>query len=575
MSQLLDIRNLNVSFPGHDAVKDLNLSIGAGETLALVGESGCGKSTTALSLLRLLPGSARASGSILFEGRDILALPETEICALRGNAISMIFQEPMTSLNPVLSIGQQVVEAVRLHQHLSPQAARARAIELLELVRIPEPQRRFNDYPHNLSGGQRQRVMIAMAVSCHPRLLVADEPTTALDVTIQAQILELLDQLRRELSMAMLLITHDLGVVEQWADRVAVMVGGRKVEEGDTARLFAHPQHAYTQGLLGASLQMEQDYHYRDGRLPEIRVEKDAHGAEIFSLTPRTLAPSPVSAPAAANDQTRSSSAVLSLRDLKVDYATRNGTVNAVKGVSFDIAPGETVGLVGESGCGKSTLSKAIVRLVDASAGNILLAGDDIARLKGERLRPYRRRVQMIFQDPYASLNPRLSVAEILDAALQIHEVRDKRERRRRIEQIVDLVGLPQRALNSYPHQFSGGQRQRIGIARALVLKPALVICDEPVSALDVSVQAQILNLLVDLKHEFGLSYLFISHDLSVVRYIADQVLVMHDGRIVESGDHNSIWHAPQHAYTRSLIAAVPAPGSRRADLSMPELLRA
>jgi len=557
MSQLLDIGNLNVSFPGHDAVKDLCFGIAAGETLALVGESGCGKSTTALSLLRLLPESARVSGNIVFEGRDLQALPEHEICALRGNAISMIFQEPMTSLNPVLTIGQQVVEAIRLHQPLSAKAAQARAIELLELVRIPEPQRRFNDYPHNLSGGQRQRVMIAMAVSCHPRLLVADEPTTALDVTIQAQILELLDQLRRDLSMAVLLITHDLAVVEQWADRVAVMYGGRKVEEARSDLLFAHPQHPYTRGLLGASLQMEQDYHYRDGRLPEIRTSLGKDDERIFTLTERAHAqPLPPIA-----EQARP---LLSLQDVHTHYRSRNGVVHAVKGVSFDIAAGESVGLVGESGCGKSTLSKTIVRLVESSAGKILLDGDDIAPLAGTRLRPYRRRVQMIFQDPYASLNPRHTVAEILDAALVIHDVKDKSERRRRIEQIVDLVGLPQRALRSYPHQFSGGQRQRIGIARALVLKPALVICDEPVSALDVSVQAQILNLLVDLKREFGLSYLFISHDLSVVRYIADKVLVMNGGRIVESGDHNSIWQAPQHDYTRSLIAAVPTAAARR-----------
>jgi len=557
MSRLLDIRNLNVSFPGHDAVKDLSFGIAAGETLALVGESGCGKSTTALSLLRLLPPSARVSGSIVFEGRDLQALQEEEICALRGNAISMIFQEPMTSLNPVLTIGQQVVEAIRLHQPLSARAARARAIELLELVRISEPQRRFNDYPHNLSGGQRQRVMIAMAVSCHPRLLVADEPTTALDVTIQAQILELLDQLRRDLSMAVLLITHDLAVVEQWADRVAVMYGGKKVEEARSDILFVHPQHPYTRGLLGASLQMEQDYHYRDGRLPEIRTSLDKDDERIFTLTGRAHAQPlpPIATPAKP---------LLSLQDVHTHYRSRNGVVHAVKGASFDIAAGESVGLVGESGCGKSTLSKTIVRLVESSAGKILLDGDDIAQLDGARLRPYRRRVQMIFQDPYASLNPRHTVAEILDAALVIHEVKDKTERRRRIGQIVDLVGLPQRALRSYPHQFSGGQRQRIGIARALVLKPALVICDEPVSALDVSVQAQILNLLVDLKREFGLSYLFISHDLSVVRYIADKVLVMNGGRIVESGDHDSIWQAPRHEYTRSLIAAVPSAAARR-----------
>jgi len=467
-----------------------------------------------------------------------------------------------------LSIGQQVVEAIRLHQPLSIRAAKARAIELLALVQLAEPQRRFHDYPHNLSGGQRQRVMIAMAVACHPRLLVADEPTTALDVTIQAQILSLLDQLRRELSMAVLLITHDLALVEQWADRVAVMVGGKKVEQATCTDLFAHPQHAYTRGLLGASLHLGQDYHYRAGRLLEISSVLQ-QGERTYTLSSREHA-APWPAPVA-----HAAVPVLALQELHTHYQTHNGTVHAVQGVSLTIAAGETVGLVGESGCGKSSLSKTIVRLVDASAGKILVDGIDIAPLRGAQLRPWRRRVQMIFQDPYASLNPRHTVQQILDAALVIHQVTDKAERLRRIERIVDLVGLPKRALNSYAHQFSGGQRQRIGIARALVLKPALVICDEPVSALDVSVQAQILNLLVDLKREFGLSYLFISHDLSVVRYIADKVLVMHGGRIVESGEHDSIWRAPQHAYTRALIAAVPSATSRNGIGDAQELLTA
>ncbi|MBB3211884.1 peptide/nickel transport system ATP-binding protein [Herbaspirillum sp. Sphag1AN] len=572
MTSLLDIRNLHVAFPGHDAVTDLNLSMAAGETLALVGESGCGKSTTALSLLRLLPPSARVRGQILFEGRDLTQLSEDQFCDLRGNAISMIFQEPMTSLNPVLTIGQQVVEAIRLHQPLSAQAAKARAIELLELVRIPEPQRRFHDYPHHLSGGQRQRVMIAMAVSCQPRLLIADEPTTALDVTIQAQILALLDQLRRDLGMSVLLITHDLAVVEQWADRVAVMLAGKKVEDANSSKLFAQPKHAYTRGLLGASLHLEQDYHYRAGRLPEICTTLDQDNVPGFTLTTRAHAqPLVGSSERSAPAVTAVAVPLLSVQDVHTKYASRNGVVHAVQGVSFDIAAGETVGLVGESGCGKSTLSKTIIRLVDPSAGKILLAGEDIASLDQKYLRPHRRRVQMIFQDPYASLNPRHTVSQILDAALVIHEVKNKAERRRRITEIIDLVGLPQRALHSYAHQFSGGQRQRIGIARALILKPALVICDEPVSALDVSVQAQILNLLVDLKHEFGLSYLFISHDLSVVRYIADKVLVMHGGRIVETGAHNSIWQAPQHAYTRTLIAAVPSAAASRAPQAQPQ----
>ncbi|MBG7618060.1 ABC transporter ATP-binding protein [Herbaspirillum sp. AP02] len=566
MSSLLELRGLKVSFGAHQAVRGLDLSIAAGQTVALVGESGCGKSTTALSILRLLDGSAQVSGQVLFEERDLLRLPEPELVALRGQGIAMIFQEPMTSLNPVLSIGQQLVEAIRLHQPLDGAAARARALELLAQVRIPEPARRIDDYPHQLSGGQRQRVMIAMAIANRPRLLIADEPTTALDVTVQAQILELLGQLRRELGMAVLLITHDLGVVEQWADRVAVMFAGEKVEEATTAQLFAAPRHAYTRGLLGASLRLEQELHYRRQRLPEIRNDIDADGQWRFSLTDTALRQviQPLTAGAAP---------LLSVQDLHVDYPTPKGSVHAVRGVSLDIAAGETVGLVGESGCGKSTLSRSIIGLEDSRSGRILLDGQDIARLDRKALRPLRRRVQMVFQDPYASLNPRHSVRDILDTALQIHEVRDRNERQRRVSQIIDLVGLPQAALGRYAHQFSGGQRQRIGIARALVLKPALVICDEPVSALDVSVQAQILNLLVDLKQEFGLAYLFISHDLSVVRYIADRVLVMQGGRIVEEGDHRSIWQAPQHPYTRTLLAAAPGAASTRAAEAQPELL--
>jgi len=554
MSALLEVRNLDVHFGNHHAVRQLSFSIERGETLALVGESGCGKSTTALALMQLLPATSRLGGEVLFEGRDLVTLPRPALRRLRGDAISMIFQEPMTSLNPVLTIGHQIGEVLRLHLGLSAAAARRRAAELLELVALPEPQRRLDDYPHNLSGGQRQRVMIAMAVACNPRLLIADEPTTALDVTIQAQILELLDRLRRELSMGLLLITHDLGVVGQWADRVAVMYGGRTLEQASTEQLFTAPAHPYARGLLGASLSLDQDLHYRSERLLEIGTGSDPiTGERDFTLSSQVqhaaFAPAPPDA-----------TPILSLRDVHTSYASQRGPVGAVNGVSFDIAPGETVGLVGESGCGKSTLSKTILRLIDPSSGSIAFLGEDITRLSQRRLQPFRRQVQMIFQDPYASLNPRHSVADILDAALRVHGVGQRHERERRARRIVERVGLPQTALQRFPHEFSGGQRQRIGIARALVLEPSLLICDEPVSALDVSIQAQILNLLVDLKQEFGLSYLFISHDLSVVRYIADRVLVMNGGRIVESGDHRSIWHNPVNPYTRSLIGAVPAP---------------
>ena len=547
---LLDIRGLDVRFGEHHAVRGLDLQVQAGQTVALVGESGCGKSTTALALMRLLPAHARLAGSVRFAGRDLLALRERDMAALRGGALSMVFQEPMSSLNPVLSIGAQVAEALRLHVPLSPAAARARATELLDLVRLPEPARRYGDHPHQLSGGQRQRVMIAMAVACKPRLLIADEPTTALDVTIQAQILALLDELRRALGMAVLLITHDLGVVAQWADRVAVMHGGRKLEEGAVQRVFDAPRHAYTQGLLGASLHLAPgELHYRHARLPEVRHA----GGEQFTLH----RPEPVAAAPIAPDADRRP--LLQVQDLRVRYAGAPAGQFAVDGVSLQIARGETVGLVGESGCGKSSLSRAIVRLVPAT-GRVLLDGQDLLALAPRALLTQRRRVQMVFQDPYGSLNPRHCVEDILGHALAIHGVGERAERSRRIAQVLDDVGLGQAAGRRYPHEFSGGQRQRIAIARALVLRPELVVCDEPVSALDVSIQAQILNLLADLRAAYGLSYLFISHDLAVVRYIADHVLVMHGGRIVEEGPRAQVLTHPRHDYTRALLAAVPQP---------------
>ncbi|ASL48302.1 Glutathione import ATP-binding protein GsiA [Burkholderia sp. AD24] len=561
-AKLLEVRDLRVSFGAHEAVRGLSFDIAQGETLALVGESGCGKSATALSLMRLVPTPGRVSGSLRFDGRELLDLPAREMRAVRGQQISMIFQEPMTSLNPVLSIGAQIVETLRQHEPLSKAAAWKRAIELLELVRIPEPQRRVFDFPHELSGGQRQRVMIAMAVACRPRLLIADEPTTALDVTIQARILELLDGLRRELSMALLLITHDLGIVAKHADRVAVMLAGEKVEEAPVAQLFTQPQHAYTRGLLGASLNLADDLHYRGWKLPEIRHGIGDDGRPSFAVVPRSartgqyVAQTDARATAAALDDTP----LLALHDVRIDYAHRHGktTLRAVDGVSLQIARGETVGLVGESGCGKSSLSKAILRLVPTAGGEIRLRGTDLVPLRERDLRPLRRHVQMVFQDPYASLNPRRTVTEILNTVLVVDGVSDATQRRTRIAAILDRVGLPGSALGRYPHEFSGGQRQRIGIARALVVQPDLLICDEPVSALDVSIQAQILNLLVELKKDLGLAYLFISHDLAVVRYIADRVHVMQAGRIVESGHHREIWRAPQHEYTRTLLDAIP-----------------
>ena len=567
--RVLSVADLTIRFANSertvDAVRNLSFHVDRGETVAIVGESGSGKSVTSLALMRLVEhgGGKIVNGQVALRRRngqvlDLARAGNATMRSVRGADVAMIFQEPMTSLNPVYTIGEQIVETLRQHESLSAREARVRAIELLELVRLPQAARRIDDYPHHLSGGQRQRIMIAMAVACKPQLLIADEPTTALDVTIQAQILELLDNLRRELSMSLLLITHDLGVVSQWADRVAVMHGGRKVEEAETARLFAQPQHAYTRGLLGASLHAGKDLHYRDGPLPEIRTHRETASADpVFTLfRPESVfaSASGVSAPPAAAEHP-----LLSVRELVTEYSGRHGHVRAVDQVSFDIAQGETVGLVGESGCGKSTLSRTLLRLLQPTSGQILLDGTDLAQLSPRALQPWRPRIQMVFQDPYASLNPRRTVHDILESVLVVHGHGNRQARQAAITAILDRVGLPSDSAQRYPHEFSGGQRQRIGIARALILKPSLLILDEPVSALDVSIQAQILNLLVELKQAFQLSYLFISHDLAVVRYIADRALVMNGGRIVESGRVQDVWSRPQHAYTQQLIAAVPA----------------
>jgi peptide/nickel transport system ATP-binding protein len=582
MSGLLKIAGLDVRFGATSAVRRVDLELERGETLALVGESGSGKSTCALALLQLLPPTARVAGSVFFEGRDLLTLGPADLCDLRGSALSMIFQDPMTSLNPVLTVGEQIVESLRLHTALGRSAARARAIELLEMVEIPDAPRRARDFPHQFSGGQRQRVMIAMAVACRPRLLVADEPTTALDTTIEAKILELLHRLKTELSMGLLLITHDLGLVHRWADRVAVMYRGAKVEEAPAARIFARPQHPYTQGLLEAALSLDDARHYRTSRLPEMRASSDAEPAEErFAQSSELTEPPPAhrhgwsapvtraSAIVTARPTPRVTPPVLELVDIRTRYVTPGRIVDAVDGVSLRIEAGETVGLVGESGCGKSTLAKTIVRLLQPASGRILLDGADITRIGGRALRPYRRRVQVIFQDSLSSLNPRQNVFKVLDAALEVNGVRERAERLERIRHITGRVGLAPDLLTRYPHELSGGQRQRVGIARALVLRPALVICDEPVSSLDVSLRAQILNLLAALKDELGLAYLFISHDLSVVRYIADRVLVMNGGRIVESGDHRSIWTQPANVYTQSLIKASPSRAPRASHASL------
>ncbi|MEQ7918620.1 ABC transporter ATP-binding protein [Xanthomonas sp. WHRI 1810A] len=558
---LLSVSDLRVNYGDYQAVKGVSFTVARGETLALVGESGCGKSTTAMAIMRLLGGRAGISGKVDFDGLDLSVISDPVMRGLRGNDISMVFQDPMTSLNPVLSVGEQIGEVLRRHRGLSRKDARIEALSLLKKVRIPNAAARLDDFPHNLSGGQRQRVMIAIAVACNPRLLIADEPTTALDVTVQAHILQLLKELSEEYAMGLLLITHDLGVVGQWADRVAVMYDGLIVESGTTEAIFTAPQHPYTKGLLGASLRLDTDSHYANASLPEINVRKGNSGIIEFDLHSHPRYFTTRDAHTGALDRP-----ILEVRNLRTEYKTSQGVVTAVDDVSFQIRPGETLGLVGESGCGKSTLSKTILGLIRSSAGHILLNGTDIAHLSEKQLRTHRPFVQMVFQDPYGSLNPKHSVYRILDGVLRNHGEKEAQTRSQRIFDIIHRVGLPASAVWKYPHEFSGGQRQRIGVARALILRPSLVILDEAVSSLDVSVRAQILNLLADLKQEFGLSYLFISHDLSVVKYMADRVLVMHDGKIVEEGAHDAIWKNARHAYTQKLIGSVPVPRYSVAD---------
>ena len=555
--KLLEVDDLTISFGKASPVRRLSFSIDRGETVAVVGESGSGKSLSALALMRLLPRNAKIpNGQIRFEGQNLLALSERDMRKVRGRDIAMIFQEPMTSLNPVATIGNQIIEVLRIHEKLSKKAARARAIELLDLVKIPEPARRVDDFPHQLSGGQRQRVMIAIAVACRPKLLIADEPTTALDATIQAQILELLDELRRKLSMGLLLITHDLGVVGRWSDRVVVMYHGDKLEELPTRELYDAGRHPYTRGLTQASIRLDEGVHYTASTLAEIRVDRGADGRHSYNVQTakvRELSLRPVT-----------DKALLSVENLSVTYRTRGRVNKALDGASLSLKKGETLGIVGESGSGKSTLSKAIMRLVNADGGTITFDGKSLERLGPTQMQPIRRNLQMIFQDPFGSLNPRKSIRSILEAPLIVHGVHDPVERRARIAETFEHVRLPLSWAERFPHEFSGGQRQRIGIARALILRPLLIICDEPVSALDVSIQAQILNLLVDLKQSLGLSYLFISHDLAVVQYISDRVIVMKDAKIVEESDHKTIWKHPKTDYTRALIAAASA-GERRA----------
>jgi len=551
MSALVSIQDLRVSFRlgKHEvapAVRGVSFDIPANSTVAVVGESGSGKSVTAMSILRLLPDNAMVdpASRIVYAGDDLLRAPESRLRAIRGHDITAVFQEPMSSLNPVYTVGDQIAEVLRLHRGLAGRAARERTLELLDEVGIPNPRARLNAYPHEMSGGQQQRVMIAMAIANEPKLLIADEPTTALDVTIQRQVLELLARLKDKHRMSVLFITHDLGVVGEIADRVVVMRQGEVQEQGEVARIFEAPSHPYTQALLACRPTVDA----RPRRLPVIDDFLSGRGgAETAPLV-----------------RPPKDGAVVQVRGLCKEFKLKTGlfrseSLHAVKGVDFDLARGRTLGLVGESGSGKTTVGMMLMRLLDASGGQVLWDGTDLLQLSDEQMMAYRRRIQVIFQNPYASLNPRFTIGQILTEPMKIHRLgANEADRVERSHALLARVGLPEGAFYKYPHEFSGGQRQRIAIARALAVEPEVLICDESVSALDVSVQATVLNLLLDLQEERGLAYLFISHDLAVVKYMADDMIVMREGEVVEAGDAQAIYAEPQHDYTRRLLGAIP-----------------
>ncbi|CUR82424.1 ABC transporter ATP-binding protein [Achromobacter xylosoxidans] len=546
---LLAVRGLDVDIAGDSgmthAVKRLQLAISQRETFALVGESGCGKSMTALALLRLLPDAGRiVGGQIDLDGEDLNRLPESAMRGVRGGRIGIIFQEPSTSLNPVMRVGDQIIETLVAHTPLRGAAARARAIDWLRRVGIPEPERRVDDYPFQFSGGQKQRVMIAIALAAEPLLLIADEPTTALDVTVQAQVLDLLAGIQREIGMAVLLITHDLAVVRNVAHHVALMRGGEIVESASAEEFFRAPKHPYARQLFDAIPTFEKR------GVPLSQAGRAAQAQD------------------AARKRPREPGVVLDVQDLKVHYPVRKGPlrrvaswVKAVDGVTFTLRAGETLALLGESGCGKTTTGKALLRLIDGAriSGRAMLQGQDLLTADRARLQRLRQDIQIVFQDPYASLDPRMRVGDILDEGLEsLRRGMGARERRDRAVRLVERVGLPANTLARYPHEFSGGQRQRIAIARALAVEPKVLICDEPTSALDVSVQAQILDLLRELQDELGIAYLFITHNFGVVEYLADRIAVMDGGRIVELGEADAVLHAPRQDMTRRLLDAVP-----------------
>lgn len=570
MQNLLEINNLSITFGQGktkvEAVKNLSFSVPKGKTLGIVGESGSGKSLTSLAIMGLLhPSSNVESGEIFFPfkgiNQNLLALKEKDKQQYRGNEIAMIFQEPMTSLNPVINCGEQVAEALRLHKKLSKEEAKAITIEWFKEVQLPRPKQIYESYPHQISGGQKQRVMIAMAMCCEPQLLIADEPTTALDVTVQKTILELIKRLQKKHNMSVIFITHDLGVVAEIADDVVVMRKGIKVEQGSTKALFTNPTAAYTKGLIACRPPTE----FRMSRLPTVDEFLKLDQSQSISNHISTLKISP-EIQKEQLDLVLSNRVLLNVTNLKTYFPIQKGIfkktvgfVKAVDNVSFSVNEGETLGLVGESGCGKTTLGRSILRLVEPTSGIVNFEGVDINSLKSERLRSYRKELQIIFQDPYSSLNPKMQVGKAILEPMQVHKVESNNSaRKEKVIELMETVGLTADQYNRYPHEFSGGQRQRICIARALALSPKFIICDESVSALDVSVQAQVLNLLNELKKKFAFTYIFISHDLSVVKYMSDRMVVMKNGKIEEIGVAEEIYNNPKTAYTQNLIEAIP-----------------